>query len=81
MDKPRVEIKYVDNTETEGYLRVVVNGLTQPPIRIDFEPGNDAKVHMTLSKTIEAVYKMGVNDGERTSKLKMCELIDWANSL
>jgi hypothetical protein len=80
MESPSVEIKYVDNTETNGYLQIIVNGIIQPSIRVGFDAGNTAAIHSGLSKVVEAVYKMGVADGERTGKQKIKSLLNWANS-
>ena len=80
MEQPKVEIKYVDNTETDGYLRIVVNGFVQPSIRIKFEPGNEAAIHMGLSKVLEHLYEMAYRDGERVAKQRVCGLLDWLKS-
>lgn len=81
MDTPRVETKYVDNTDVDGYLRIIVNGFIQPSIRIKFEPGNEATIHIGLGKVLEHVYEQAYKDGERTAKQKVCGLLDWAKSL
>jgi len=80
MDKPRVEIKYVDTTETNGYLRILVNGFIQPSIRTDFETGNEASIHMGLSNVLEHVYEQAYKDGELAAKQKVCNLLKWAKS-
>ena len=80
MDTPKVEIKYVDNTDADGYLQIFVNGFRQPSIGIKFEPGNEATIHMGLRKTLESVYKQAYMDGERAAKQKVSDLLDWVKS-
>jgi len=80
MAEPRIEIKYVDAIDHEGYLSTVLNGFLQPSIRMGFTPGNDANTHTGLRDLIEAVYARGFRDGERESKNRVNELIDWAKS-
>lgn len=80
MDKPRVEIKYVDTTDTDGYLRIIVNGFIQPSIRTDFDTGNESTIHMGLSKVLEHLYEMAYRDGERAAKQKVCDLLEWVKS-
>jgi hypothetical protein len=80
MNNPKVEIRYVDNSDTEGYLQIIVNGIIQPPIRLGFDPGNDARIHMGLGNLLAAVYQMGFRDGEQSGKEKVRELLEWAQS-
>ncbi len=80
MDKTQVEIKYVDITDADGYLRIIVNGFIQPSIRTDFQTGNEATIHMGLSKVLEHLYEMAYRDGERATKQKVCDLLEWVQS-
>ena len=80
MEQPKVEIKYVDNTETDGYLRIVVNGFIQPSIRVHFDVGNEATIYPALQKVLSHVYDQAYKDGERSAKQKVCELLNWINS-
>ena len=80
MDTIKIEIKYVDNTDEDGYLRIIVNGFIQPSIRIKFEPGNEATIHMGLAKVLQHVYEQAYKDGERAAKQKVCGLLEWAKS-
>jgi hypothetical protein len=85
MDAPRIQIRYVDGDNDDpancGYILVSVNGFSQPSIFFkDFDMGNDARIHMGLRSLVEKVYARGFSDGERASKNKVNELIDWAKS-
>jgi len=79
MDKPKIEIKYIEN-HVGGYLNIVINGLICPSIRMDFETGNSATIHQGLSKLLERVYVTAYKHGERASKQKVCDFLDWAYS-
>ena len=79
-EAPQVEIRYVDNTEKDGYLSIIVNGMIQPSIRVHFDVGNEATIHMGLHKVLTHVYEQAYKDGERAAKQKVCGLLDWAKS-
>lgn len=85
MEKPRIEIRFVDggndDPENSGHILISLNGFRQPSIFFrDFDTGNDARIHMGLSALVERVYEKGVQDGELESKRKVSSLIDWAKS-
>jgi hypothetical protein len=77
MEQPKVEIKYVDNTETDGYLRIVVNGFIQPSIRVSFDVGNDAVIHEGLVRLLTSVYNKSHQDGVRDTKQKLRDFLNW----
>ena len=77
MEQPKIEIRYVDNTEADGYLRIVVNGFIQPSIRVHFDVGNEATLQTGLHKALTHVYETAYRDGERAAKRKVCDLLDW----
>ena len=78
MKSPRIEIKYIDTTEQDGYISVVINGLLQPSIQTDFTTGNDASIHMGLHRLIAQVYKLGYDEGEYSGKQRISALIEWS---
>jgi len=80
MGAPQIEIKYVDNTATDGYLRIIVNGMIQPSIRVHFEVGNEAAIHMGLHKVLAHVYEQAYKHGDRDAKQKVWNLMEWAKS-
>jgi hypothetical protein len=80
MGTPQVEIKYVDNTATDGYLRIIVNEMIQPSIRVHFDVGNESTIHMGLHKVLTHVYEQAYRDGQRDAKQKVCDFLDWAKS-
>lgn len=85
MKKPRIEINFFDGGNDDpansGYIRTAVNGHMQTLMFFkDFDTGNDARIHTGLRELVERVYERGYLDGERESKNKVNEIIDWAKS-
>ena len=62
----------------KGYLQIIVNGFLQPSIRIDFETGNNAYIHLSLSNLLSHVYCKAYKHGERDAKQTVCNFLDWA---
>ncbi len=77
---PKIEIKYVEikQTDMKGYLQIVVNGFLQPSIRMDFETGNNADIHLGLSNLLSHVYSKAYKHGERDAKQTVCNFLNWA---